>query len=434
MPRLASRQLHLLVITAGLCASSKELVVPLPAGQIGHLAVSEVAALVEHEHNGEHSVKDMDIVYTFNSFWGDAQRKAVFQDLLENESDPDRDAQFTARPDEVKQRFGDDAVRLEELEFSLASLNMFADQIFRKVHLVVADDQLLPNWLHDFEYGGEGVTVTNHSSILPKGSALPMYNSHNIESGLHNIPNLTETFLYCNDDMMFTANVSWSDFVDEKGRSRVWTSSNKIKTGKEAFAAAIRRGQLMAQKLGAGHRDLLHHCKTMSRSMLQKGEAAFPQQYKEARAHRFRSTKDINVMVLATNLCLHQGKCVAERAPKACNWNNGLFCQRSPKGFLASDYYPKSFDTFMEYLKNQGDVKMLCVNKNTGTTKVKAALRKFFKMPDHQAHAPMPEEARQHAAASAPQLLLFLLCLGIILTLAKLKRWRAARKSNSSIK
>ena len=40
---------------------------------------------------------------------------------------------------------------------------------------------------------------------------------------MHRILTLSERFLYCNDDQLFGARTSTSDFIDAKGRVKVWT-------------------------------------------------------------------------------------------------------------------------------------------------------------------------------------------------------------------
>ena len=64
-----------------------------------------------------------------------------------------------------------------------------------KVHLVVARESQVPQWVSDQE-----VHVVLHRDIIPE-EFLPMFNSCSIEMFLHRIPGLSEEFLYFNDDM-----------------------------------------------------------------------------------------------------------------------------------------------------------------------------------------------------------------------------------------
>ena len=61
------------------------------------------------------------------------------------------------------------------------------------------------------------IKIIDHSKIIPK-KCLPVFHSHAIEQGLHKIPNLTENFIYLNDDFFITRRVEpWHFFyLDEK--------------------------------------------------------------------------------------------------------------------------------------------------------------------------------------------------------------------------
>lgn len=84
----------------------------------------------------------------------------------------------------------------EELKYSLRSLEMYASWIN---HVYIVTDMQVPNWVNT-EY--EKVTVVDHSEIMPK-ECIPCFNSAVIEYFLPFIPNLSEKFLYGNDDCFF---------------------------------------------------------------------------------------------------------------------------------------------------------------------------------------------------------------------------------------
>ncbi len=82
----------------------------------------------------------------------------------------------------------------DELKYSMRSVHLFAPWV-RRIHLVTAGQ--VPEWL-DTDH--PDVTVVDHREILPAG-ALPTFNSHAIESALHRVPDLSEHFVYLNDDV-----------------------------------------------------------------------------------------------------------------------------------------------------------------------------------------------------------------------------------------
>lgn len=97
----------------------------------------------------------------------------------------------------------------EELKYSLRSVQMHAPWI-NKIFIVT--DNQIPNWL---DLNHPKIKIVNHKSILPQ-RALPTFNSRAIETSIINIPELSEYFLYANDDMFFANPVSPDDFFDEK--------------------------------------------------------------------------------------------------------------------------------------------------------------------------------------------------------------------------
>lgn len=84
----------------------------------------------------------------------------------------------------------------EELRYSLRSLEMYAPWIH---HVYIVTDGQTPPWL-DINY--DKVSIVDHREIMPQ-NLIPCFNSSAIERYIVNIPNLSEYFLYGNDDMFF---------------------------------------------------------------------------------------------------------------------------------------------------------------------------------------------------------------------------------------
>lgn len=93
----------------------------------------------------------------------------------------------------------------EELKYSLRSLEKYASWIN---HVYIVTDRQIPDWLN-LKY--EKVSIIDHSKIMPK-ETIPCFNSAIIEYFLSFIPNLSEQFLYGNDDMFFGAKCDPKDF------------------------------------------------------------------------------------------------------------------------------------------------------------------------------------------------------------------------------
>ncbi|MFE9610369.1 stealth conserved region 3 domain-containing protein [Streptomyces sp. NPDC006012] len=112
----------------------------------------------------------------------------------------------------------------DELKYALRSLEMYAGFI-RHVYLVT--DSQVPAWL---DPDAEGLTVVDHRDILP-ADALPVFNSHAIESRLHHIPGLSEHYLYFNDDVFINRPVRAEHFFHGNGIARIPLSPLKLGVG-----------------------------------------------------------------------------------------------------------------------------------------------------------------------------------------------------------
>ncbi len=101
-----------------------------------------------------------------------------------------------------------------ELFYSLYSVYKFAPWI-RKIFIIVADYQN-PN-LHNLPSSlVNKITLVRQHEIMP-ASALPTFNSMAIETVLHLIPDLSEHFIYFNDDTMLGNHVQPTDFFSPNG-------------------------------------------------------------------------------------------------------------------------------------------------------------------------------------------------------------------------
>ena len=80
------------------------------------------------------------------------------------------------------------------LRYLLRGIERFLPYV-RKVHLVVARESQVPEWIDK-----DAVHVVLHRDIIPE-AYLPTFNSSMIEMFLHRIEGLDERFLYFNDDM-----------------------------------------------------------------------------------------------------------------------------------------------------------------------------------------------------------------------------------------
>lgn len=106
----------------------------------------------------------------------------------------------------------------DELKYSLRSVEAYASWVN---HIYLVTDGQVPSWL-DIDH--PKITVVDHRDIFADGDALPVFNSHTIESQLHHIPGLSEKYVYLNDDIFFLRPTDPSLFFTGNGLSRFFPS------------------------------------------------------------------------------------------------------------------------------------------------------------------------------------------------------------------
>ena len=153
----------------------------------------------------------VDIVY----LWVDgndpkwrAKRRAAFAAL---------DSRSSLAPfSNVEGRFRDNS----ELLYSLRALKRFFPQ---HGHVYIVTDGHVPHWLKR----DQSITVIDHKSLIP-ADKLPTFDSGNIESYIHRIPNLSERYFYCNDDVFFGKPVNIDDWFFDNGIYLAWSDDQLV--------------------------------------------------------------------------------------------------------------------------------------------------------------------------------------------------------------
>jgi Stealth protein CR2, conserved region 2/Stealth protein CR3, conserved region 3/Stealth protein CR1, conserved region 1 len=197
----------------------------------------------------------------------------------------------------------------DELRYSLRSLWMYAGWV-NHIYIVTAGQR--PPWLQDHP----AISVVDHREILPP-EALPTFNSHAIEASLHLIDDLSEHFVYFNDDMFLGRPTRPELFFTPNGLARVFESGARVPGAEDeqtlAVDTAARRGQsLLERQFGRSvTRKPLHSPYPLRRSALFDMCAAFSDEVEATRHSRFRSPSDISVAAsLGQHYALATGQAV----------------------------------------------------------------------------------------------------------------------------
>lgn len=209
------------------------------------------------------------------------------------------------------------------LKYVFRSIEKFTPWV-NKIYLVTADQ--CPKWLN---VDNSKVKLISHSDIIDQ-KYLPLFNSDPIEWNIDKIPNLSENFVYFNDDMLlnktlapkyffknnlpcdfrlytdnlpieqfyyipFTNDLLINNFVNGK-----WPLSKKglysLKYGKH-----ILREQVFLHQ--AKHRGIpgyieLHGPQPFQKSSFKKAKSIWSKQIEENNTHRFRQYNDISIWLV----------------------------------------------------------------------------------------------------------------------------------------
>lgn len=99
------------------------------------------------------------------------------------------------------------------INYQLKLINKYMPFI-NKIYLLLMCDTQKPKYLPS------NVEVVYHAKFIPQ-RFLPTFNSTTIEMFLWNIPNLSEYFIYANDDMLPMKPLKESDFFTENGKIKI---------------------------------------------------------------------------------------------------------------------------------------------------------------------------------------------------------------------
>lgn len=191
----------------------------------------------------------------------------------------------------------------DELRYSMRSLHLFAPWV-RRIHLVTAGQA--PSWLDTTH---PQVQLVDHHDILP-AEALPTFNSHAIETGLHRVPDLSEQFVYFNDDVLLGRPVGPETFFGPGGHFASFFSTVPIgpsRTGDvPPFLAAAWNNRALLQDAFGVHitHTMAHSPHPHRRSVLAEIAERFAADVDRTARSPFRSAGDVSLL---SSLAQHYG-------------------------------------------------------------------------------------------------------------------------------
>lgn len=223
----------------------------------------------------------IDIVYTWvdgqDPHWQEARVDAVQHYNLATTCDAKAKSRFNNR---------------DELKYSLRSIHAFAKFVN---HIYIVTFGQRPKWLKRHPM----ITIIDHKEIFKNKHDLPTFNSQAIESNLHHIPNLSECYIYFNDDVLLGSKVRKLDFFTANGTPKVFIDSWDSPKGdfEEAdigFHASWKNSNRFLNQLfkKERRRALSHAPFAFRKSELTALERLLQPIFADVSSHKFRSPDD----------------------------------------------------------------------------------------------------------------------------------------------
>ena len=183
----------------------------------------------------------------------------------------------------------------DELRYSLRSVDKYAPFI-RNIYIV--SDGQTPDWLNT---DNPRISVVPHRQIFP-ADALPTFNSHAIEARLHHIPNLSEHYIYLNDDVFFGKPASPLDFFTAEGLSIGYLSKEIVDQSEPNpndtdLAWSLKNNRrLIHRTFGENIQNKFAHVPhSQIRSVLFEMEDLYESDFVRTTYSKFRSIHDVSI-------------------------------------------------------------------------------------------------------------------------------------------
>lgn len=183
----------------------------------------------------------------------------------------------------------------EELKFSLRSLEKNAPWI-RNIFIV--SNCKPPVWLN---MDHPKIQWVYHEEIFNHNS-LPTFSSHAIESNLHKIKDLSNFFIYSNDDFFLARKTTKSDFFLSNGLAKIrfepWGNVNgEVNIDSPDYLNAARNSnKLLERDFNKSTTQLhTHSPQSMNKSVLKELESKYTDEFNRTSMNKFRDISDIAV-------------------------------------------------------------------------------------------------------------------------------------------
>ena len=246
----------------------------------------------------------------------------------------------------------------DELKYSLRSLEKYAPWIN---HVYIVTDRQIPKWLNT-DY--EKVTVVDHSEIMPK-EIIPVFNSVIIEYFLPFIPNLSEKFIYANDDMFFGATVTPDYFFNgdkpivRLRKSKSLPHKNDIASKSTRVSLKLLEGTYHCLEWYRLHHNIDSYTKTSFLDTLSRYHDTFVSTY----GNRFRTEHDVHRVIFGLDsVYANRADLEIVKPPNVWQRNVLSLFKKITWDSLIGNEGEKTRRNILKYKP-----KLFCINSNAGS-------------------------------------------------------------------
>lgn len=279
-----------------------------------------------------------------------------------DDKDPDWRANYMKAKQETEPNsigpYGADSARFanhDELRYSLQSVRRFLPWVNR-IHIVTAGQ--CPEWLAP----NDKIRIVDHREII-ESRYLPTFNSHVIEAHLHRIPDLTEHFIYFNDDVFVARPLMSGHFFRDNGIASAFVARKSLSAMRNrgidtpTLSASLRGMQMLANDYATTiDWPLVHTYIPLRKSMFEFAWSRYGNSIRAFLPNRFRDENDLNLATfLVPWLAYLEGLAVPSRdicyyfnvrSPIAPTFYQALQERQmagiEPHSFCANDFHSQS--------------------------------------------------------------------------------------------
>lgn len=252
------------------------------------------------------SSEPIDVVYTWvnskDPEWIELKQKA-----LETITD-------IGHIDNTKARWVNTNDPYEEISLSIESVRTYLPWV-RNIFVVTQRPQQLPEHITS----KFNVLYVHHDQII-HSHFLPVFSSHAIEANIHRIPDLSEKFIYFNDDMYINRPMKISDFFYGAKRPifRYYKYysfylnyiSRLVNSNEQHMNSMIHCRHLFEQKTKPYLLPCIHQATPITKEIMSDAEEMFKKDWERTSSNKFRSLGDIVPVYISIALAYHNKKAI----------------------------------------------------------------------------------------------------------------------------